>query len=121
MSLTINDSAKLVNTPKQSFNLGIEYKLKLLDMPLSLRIDYAFTDDIYNDSQNSIFLFAESNHQLNLSARLNINDNVEMTVFGQNLTDERYVTSGNSNFGLGFHEANFNKPRQYGITFRYSF
>ena len=29
--------------------------------------------------------------------------------------------SGDSNFGLGFHEANYNRPMQYGLTVRYRF
>ena len=40
----------------------------------------------------------------------------EASLFGTNLDDERYITSGDSNFGLGFHEANYNRPREFGVT-----
>jgi len=45
----------------------------------------------------------------------------EFSVFGVNLTDKRVITSGDSNFGLGFHEANYNRPREFGGLVRYRF
>jgi iron complex outermembrane receptor protein len=42
-------------------------------------------------------------------------------VFGTNLGDKRYISSGDSNFGLGFHEANYNRPREVGLTVRWHF
>jgi len=48
-------------------------------------------------------------------------DSVDLVAFVENLTDERYIESGDSNFGLGFHEANYNRPREYGVTFRYRY
>ena len=42
-------------------------------------------------------------------------------MFGSNLTDERVIVSGDSNFGLGFHEANYNRPREFGVTVRRRF
>jgi iron complex outermembrane receptor protein len=38
-----------------------------------------------------------------------------------NLTDKRYIVSGDSNFGIGFHEAEFNRPREYGAGITYRF
>ncbi len=121
LSLTISESAKLVNTPKNNFNLGIEYNIPLRSNELVLRLDYAYTDDIYNDSQNSPFLFQDSYDTWNASARLAIGEDLDLVVFIENLTDERYIESGDSNFGLGFHEANYNRPREYGVTLRYRF
>lgn len=121
LSLGIDDSAKLVNTPENSFNIGLEYTVPLAANELAFRVDYSYTDDIFNDSQNSPFLFQEAYDVFNASVRFSIGESMDLVVFGKNLTDERYIESGDSNFGLGFHEANYNRPREYGATFRYSF
>ena len=121
LSLSIDESAKLVNTPENSFNIGLEYTLPLDANEMAFRVDYAYTDDIYNDSQNSPFLFQESVEVVNASVRFSLGESMDFVVFGKNLADERYIESGDSNFGLGFHEANYNRPREYGVTFRYRF
>lgn len=121
LSLTIDKSAKLVNTPENSFSLGLEYSLPLGANELAIRVDYSYTDDIFNDSQNSPFLFQDSYDTWNASARLSLGEDLDLVVFVENLTDERYIESGDSNFGLGFHEANYNRPREYGVTLRYRF
>lgn len=121
LSLTIDESAKLVNTPENSFNASLEYRKELGDNEFSARIDYAFTDDIFNDSQNSPFLFQDATNLFNASVTYTINYDLDIVLFVENLTDERILESGNSNFGLGFHEARFNRPREYGVTVRYKF
>ena len=117
LSLTIDETAKLVNTPKTSFNLGAEYRWSIAaGHDLSVRLDYAYTDDIFNDSQNSPFLFQPSYDVWNAAMRFDSANGIwSATVFVDNLTDERFIVSGDSNFGLGFHEANFNRPREYGV------
>jgi len=121
LSLTIDKSAKLVNTPENSFNVGLEYTVPLAANELAFRVDYVYTDEIFNDSQNSPFLFQGSTEFVNASVRYSIGESIDLVVFGKNLADERYIESGDSNFGLGFHEANYNRPREYGATFRYRF
>lgn len=121
LSLTIDKNAKLVNTPEHTFNLGAEYVFALDSGEFAVRLDYRYTDDIYNDSQNSRFLFEQAYELWNASARYSPSDSVDVVLFAKNLKDERYIESGDSNFGLGFHEANFNRPREYGVTIRYRF
>ncbi|MCV6624091.1 MAG: TonB-dependent receptor, partial [Cellvibrionaceae bacterium] len=121
LSLTIDENAKLVNTPEHSFNLGFEYLIPLESNELAFRIDYRYTDEIHNDSQNSRFLFEQAYELWNASVRYSLGDEVDMVLFAKNLKDERYIESGDSNFGLGFHEGNFNRPREYGLTLRYRF
>lgn len=121
LSLPIDVNSELVNTPEHSINASLEYRKEFGNNEFSARIDYAFTDDIFNDSQNSQFLFQESNSLVNASATYTIDYDWDITVFVENLTDERVLETGNSNFGLGFHEARFNRPREYGVTVRYKF
>ena len=121
LSLTIDESAALVNTPENTFNIGLEYLVPMGANELSFRVDYAYTDDIFNDAQNSPFLIQESYDLLNARIRFSLEENLDVVLYGDNLTDERVIESGDSNFGLGFHEANFNRPREYGVTVRYRF
>ena len=121
LSLTIDESAKLVNSPEHSLYAGVEYSARLDANELALRLDYAYTDDVYNDSQNSPFLFQKAYDRLSASLRYSIGESMDIVAFVENLTNERYIESGDSNFGLGFHEANYNRPREYGITIRYRF
>jgi len=37
------------------------------------------------------------------------------------IPDERFIESGDSNFGIGFHEANFNRPREVGVKLKAGF
>ena len=121
LSLTIDESAKLVNAPKHSFNASVEYRIPLQANEAAIRLDYAYAHDVFNDSQNSPFLFQEAYDTLNASVRFSIGESLDLIAYVENLTDERYIESGDSNFGLGFHEANSNRPREYGATIRYRF
>ena len=121
LSLTIDESASLVNAPESSFSMGLEYRIPFGAHELALRADYAYTDDVYNDSQNSPYLFQKGYDLINVSARLSLGERMELVAFVENLNDERYIESGDSNFGLGFHETNYNRPREYGVSFAYRF
>ena len=41
--------------------------------------------------------------------------------FVNNVTDVRYVVSGDSNYGIGFHEAEYNRSREWGVAGKISF
>jgi len=123
LSLTIDEDASLVNTPENTFNISGEYSLPLASGDeLAFRLDYRFTDDIFNDAQNSPFLFQDSFDLWNASIRyVSADEKWSVKAFVDNISDERYIESGDSNFGLGFHEGNFNRPREYGVTVKYNF
>ncbi len=119
LSSAINLDSKLVNTPENNFSLGLEYATNVSQKDLTFRLDYSYTDDVFNDSQNSEFLFQEAIDIWNASARLDLNDNSEIVLWVENIGDERYIISGNSNFGLGFHSAVPSRPQEYGLTYRH--
>ena len=122
LALTIDTNSKLANTPETTASIGLQYDVESSSGNWRFRADWSYSDDIFNDSQNSMFLFQDAYSLLNLSAGYtNAADTWDLVAFGENVTDERYIISGDSNFGLGFHEATFNRPAQYGVTFRYRF
>ena len=111
---------KLANTPETTVNVSAEYSHPIPVGSLVVRGDYRYTDDLHNDAQNSPFLYQDGYHTVNASLTFAAG-NWELSVFGTNLTDKRFITSGDSNFGLGFHEANYNRPREFGGLIRYRF
>ncbi len=121
LSSAINEDSKLVNTPENTLSLGLEYAAQLASKALTFRVDYSYTDEIFNDSQNSPFLYQDAANFVNASARLDLTDNSEVVLWAENIGDERVIVSGNSNYGLGFHSAVPNRPREYGITYRHRF
>ena len=111
---------KLPNTPEYTFLLGGQYSAPLAGGTLALRLDYYYSDEVENDAQNSPFLAQDSYSTLNTSITFTSPEATwDLVLFCDNVTDERIITSGDSNFGLGFHEANYNRPREYGVIVRY--
>ena len=122
LALAIGTDSKLTNTPEMTASLGLQYNLETGTGNWKFRADWSYSDDVFNDSQNSPFLFQSAYSLVNASiGYTNAADTWDVVVFGENITDERYIVSGDSNFGLGFHEANYNRPAEYGVTFRYRF
>lgn len=121
LALAVDLNSKLVNTPENTLNLGLEFATQMGSKPLTLRADYSYTDDVFNDSQNSQFLFQDAVSLLGLNARLELNENTDLIAWVENATDERYIVTGNSNFGLGFHSAVVSTPREFGVTYRRRF
>ena len=118
----VNLDTRLPNTPKTTINLSAEFSQPLRWGSVAARLDYRYTDDLFNDAQNSPFLFQEAYHSLNASLTFSTaDDRWDLSVFVTNLTDERFITSGDSNFGLGFHEANYSRPQEFGGALRYRF
>ncbi len=118
----VNLDTKLPNTPKTTVNVAVQYGWPSPWGSVLLRGDYRYTGDVHNDAQNSPFLFQESYHTVNASLTLTLmDDRLDLSVFATNLGNERFITSGDSNFGLGFHEANYNRPREVGGLVRYRF
>ena len=111
---------QLVNTPELTSTLGLEYMISLDSGDLVLRADWTYTDEVYNDDANSEILRAPSNNIYNAQIAYE-KDNWQVTLWGKNLSDERFITGGDANFIIGFLEANYNMPRTYGVTLRRSF
>jgi iron complex outermembrane receptor protein len=50
------------------------------------------------------------------------NERWELTVFGTNLTDERYMTNGLQAYGsFGTADATFGPPEEWGLTLKVQF
>ena len=113
----------LPNTPKFTLSAAIDYEARITETgDVRFHADWAHKSSIENDAVNSPFLTSGKTDVFNASVGYVHNDGQwSLTGFVDNLSDERFITSGDSNFGIGFHEANFNRPREYGLKLRTEF
>jgi iron complex outermembrane receptor protein len=120
---SLTKDSKLVNTPEWSGHLGLQYTLNLSSGQVITRADWSYTDDQYKDALNFPQLHQGSFSLLDaFITYVSAAGHWELSVFGKNLTDERYITSGHAN-GLtqGRVSANLGRPREWGLSFRYRF
>ncbi len=120
----IDLNTELPNTPRWTASAAIDYTFPELPIAGSLEFhaDWRYTGDVFNDAQNSPFLFQEAYNVVNLGLTYaEPNERWSVRLWSDNVANERYILSGDSNFGLGFHQANFNRPREYGATVRANF
>lgn len=108
-------SSKLPNTPEFTFSMAADYTIELQNGDILLHADWAHSSSIENDAINSPFLSEGKTDVFNASLGYKHDGRWGITVFVDNLTDERFIVSGDSNYGIGFHEATFNRPREWGL------
>lgn len=118
-------NSKLQKTPPNENLIGIDYRLPKL-FPAGgnfvLHADWRFTADTYNDAQNSVFLYQPAYNIGNASIGWQADSGKwSLRFMGYNLTNRQYIVSGDSNYGIGFHEAEFNRPREWVVAAEASF
>lgn len=113
----------LPNTPEWSMNAFVQYTLPVSQLGNVIgRVDWSYSSRIENDAVNSRFLTQPGFHLVNAQLTYNHDDGRwSVSAFVDNLFDERVLESGDSNFGIGFHEATFNEPREYGVRVRFKY
>lgn len=105
-------------TPKWSGNLGIRYETPVSDAAnLILRGDMSYKGSHFQDNINSPQLEQDSFALLNARVTYEHESGWAFSVFGTNLTDKRYMQSGQSAFtSIGFVVATFGMPREWGVS-----
>jgi iron complex outermembrane receptor protein len=114
--ITLN--TKLEKTPKLGLNARAEYRIQVsLRGEVKLKADWMYSSKVENDAVNDKFLEQGAYQIANASIGYSVDhDRWNVSAFVDNLADKRIIESGDSNYSIGFHEANFNRPREYGIT-----
>ncbi|MEL7028849.1 MAG: TonB-dependent receptor [Pseudomonadota bacterium] len=104
-------------TPKWTFHLAGQYTLPLSGLgELTTRVDYSYKGDHFIDPQNLDGLFQESYGLLGARMAFTPDSGAyTVAVYGTNLTDEVFITSGTGVFlSVGFDEAIRGRPREFG-------
>ncbi|MFT6957034.1 MAG: iron complex outermembrane receptor protein [Halieaceae bacterium] len=121
-SAGITEDNKLINAPELSANLSAEYIFTIGQGDLTVRADMVYRDEQYRDAVNTPELMAESYSIWN--GRMTYtppSQNWEIAAFVTNITDELYVANGVEVLGLGYVEAYYNRPREWGLSFSMNF
>ncbi len=117
---SVTKQDKFMKTPRWTLSASASYTVNLSDTlgVLMLRGDWSYKSTVYNDPQNTPEI-AQGPLSL-FNARLawsDPSDRYEVALFGTNLTDERYIVSGISAIdSFGTIEANYGRPREWGLS-----
>ena len=116
--------SELVNAPDWTTNVGVQYTATIGGGgQLIPRVDWAYTSEVFKDALNYPELRQDDYHLVDAYLTyITPKGNWEAALFGTNLTDEEYITSGFAN-GLtqGRITANVARPRQWGASLTYRF
>ena len=115
--------SKLPKTPKWKVNLSPEYDLTLHnDAELRFLVGYTYISEMYNDVANTPLLSRPAVNLLNASVTYaSPTDRYELTVGGANITNERYITTGQPQVAGGVVFGTYNPPGEWYLTLRYKF
>jgi iron complex outermembrane recepter protein len=110
----------LPKTPKWKMSVGPQYVYKLSnDRQLRFVGNYTFTSSMSNDIADTPLLARPNTRILDLSATyVTSGDKYEIVVGGTNVTDTRYVITGQDQAAGGQVQATFNPPREWYLQLR---
>lgn len=116
---TDNSGLKLRNAPETTFSLGADYVQPLSFGELSVHYNYRWADEYQTVFNNHPLGKVDALGMHNASIDLAFSENYRLSVYGRNLTDERYarvvIIPGFTHFGQ------YNAPRTFGAEFTVNF
>jgi len=110
-------------TPKQSVSLGMDWTVPLADGgALYLRPSYSWRGQVYFEDENQPGIEQDSYGILNLRAGWRFAQHWEIGLWGNNLTDKKYlIDAGNTGLLFGIPTVIAGPDQSYGITLRGTF
>jgi iron complex outermembrane receptor protein len=113
---------ELPYAPEWQLNASISYDFPFLEGRLTPRVDWSYTDELYNDAVNTPLLRQEGYHLVNASLTyMPPSENWDIALLVQNMTDTKYIIQGTFFASNGFAQAGFGEPREIAARFRYRF
>ncbi len=109
---------KLVNVPEESASLGGTYTFDLEGgSRFLLHADVTHKGEMDRDLTNTPELMEDGFTMTNLSLTYEAADSDwSLVLGGENITDERFIVTGNNNLALGVVTATYNRPRTWYLT-----
>jgi iron complex outermembrane recepter protein len=108
----------LPKTPRWKLALSPEVHNTLSNgMTLRLGVDYTFTDEMFNDVQNTSLLARPKVHMLDaVGSLVSPSGKLTFSLGGTNITDKRYITTGQPQIAGGVIFGTYNAPREWFAT-----
>lgn len=115
--------SSLPKTPEWKFTLSPQYTFDLSDHgSFLLSADYTHTSSLFNDTENTPLLKRPATDALNASITYRApGEGWSLSVGGTNLTDDRYITTGQNQVAGGETYGSYNRPREWYATARVKF
>ena len=108
---------RFINAPKLTMNITADYSFDIAnDQTIKLHADANYKSSQFRDAINTPALRADSYWILNGRVAWAPNQTFELAAFVTNITDEVYLTNGVNVGGLGYVEAYYSRPREWGIS-----
>jgi iron complex outermembrane receptor protein len=112
--------SELPKTPKTKFSVSPTYDFHLANNgTVRLEADYTYVAHMFNDGPNTVLMERDATHTVNAAIHyIPPNTHFEFIVGGTNLTDDRYLTVGSTNYTAGEVVGSYNPPRMWYVTIR---
>ena len=118
-----NGACALPKTPKFKFYLGPQYVADFGSTgQVQFNVDWTLTSPLYNDIGNTAELKRPTTNIVNASITYRpIDGHWEVSAGATNLTNARYVVSGQNQGGVAVIDAVYSDPSEWYLTFRYHY
>ena len=112
--------AKLPKTPRWKFTFDPVYTMQLPNQAQLRFIPvFSYITSMFNDSLNTPQMWRPVTRNLDASLHyVSPSGMYDLAVGGTNLTNDRYISSGQPNYAAGFIDAYYNPPREWYATLR---
>ena len=113
--------AELPKTPKTKFNISPRYEFPLAGKgSVVLIADATHTAKMRNDTEGSLLLNRRATNVYNAGITYKAEDDKwDVTLGGTNLSDERYLTTGQAQLAGGQIYGTYNRPREWYLTLQF--
>lgn len=114
---------QFVNTPKYAASANVEYVVPLKSGASVLaHADYAYKSSIARDGENTPELITPPTNQVGALLSYRSSSAVWHADVGvTNLTDERFIVSGQNQSGIGYIGGTYNRPREWYVRVGFKF
>ena len=115
--------AKLPKTPEYKITFYPQYDYSLPSAAtVRLLASYTYTAEMFNDSLNTPEIKRPATRDLSASIHyIPASEMYDLALGATNLTNDRYVTAGSPNYGVGEMGGYFNPPRMWYVSLRANF
>jgi len=125
-SQVITLDTELAKTPEFSANAEVAYVFAVgANGEIGARVNWSYTDELFNDVLNTPELERDSLHLLGLRLSYeHVDSGWILAVQGNNLTDEEYIVAGNAEIAggqFGYIQGTFARPREWWASVRKDF
>jgi iron complex outermembrane recepter protein len=105
---------ELPKTPKWKFNISPRYEIDLGDSgKVVLLADYTHSSSLWNDTERAFLLQRASTDLLNGSITYKAPEHWDITLGMTNITDERYLVTGQAQIAGGQFYGTYSRPREW--------